>query len=347
MQDEQVEEDGILLVKDQEEPLLNIEEEEEEEEEFISRRKKRVGRPPKEWSSILLPKEVTFTFGRNASQFGSKKKRKKFKTPNHDNMAIIPSLHKPSSLGNVSTPPTICSPTLGQLVHGVIDGSFDAGFLVSLKMGNSDVLYHGVIFEPGMSIPLSKDTDVANNVKWHRQRPRLDGTPSTIPSLTTGEYILTPHPHNSTMRSFMDDGLPPTLLNSLAHTQPLGVSMSREQSPHAPNVHRNSRIDGHLGVIHTTSPLPYNRPFNPQNVIRLHNTHGDLNVSPYVDVSNSVPHMNIHVSPTREYYDAQRYIGNQMGKTNCQFGCTPSQDALQSKTFNPSTYIEETRHLTM
>ena len=307
MEDEQVEEEeDILLVKDQEEPLLNIE----EEEELISRPKKRVGRPPKEWSSILLPKEVTSTFGRKASTFDSKKKKKKkFKTtPNHDNMTIIPSLHKPSSLGNISTPPTICSPTLGQLVHGVVDGSFDAGFLVSLKLGNSDVLYHGVIFGPGMSIPLSNDTDIAKNVKWCRQRPQPNGV-----TLTTEEYSLIP------------------------------------QSPHAPNVHGNSKINGHLGVIHTTTPLPYNDLLNTQNVIRSHHHHHhrDVNVSPYVDASNSPHHTNVHVPPTREYYDSRQYIGNQMGTTNSRYGCTPSQGALQSKTFNTSTYIKETRRETM
>lgn len=71
---------------------------------------------------------------------------------------------------------------VGQSVHGVVDGSFDAGFLVSLRVADSDTVYRGVVFGPGLSIPLNRENDVAPKVKNTNRSD--DGTPlsRSVPS---------------------------------------------------------------------------------------------------------------------------------------------------------------------
>ncbi|GLJ30377.1 hypothetical protein SUGI_0601010 [Cryptomeria japonica] len=54
---------------------------------------------------------------------------------------------------------------IGQTVQGVLDGSFDAGYLITVRIGESDTIFRGVVFGPGLSIPPSKLNDAASNVK--------------------------------------------------------------------------------------------------------------------------------------------------------------------------------------
>ncbi|CAN1251418.1 Protein METABOLIC NETWORK MODULATOR 1 [Linum perenne] len=54
---------------------------------------------------------------------------------------------------------------LGQPVHGVIEAVFDAGYLLSVRVGNSDTNLKGVVFKPGRYIPVSAENDIAPGVQ--------------------------------------------------------------------------------------------------------------------------------------------------------------------------------------
>lgn len=58
---------------------------------------------------------------------------------------------------------------LGQIVSGVIDGSFDAGYFLSVKLGNNDTMLRGLIFEPGRFSPITAANDIAPQVKMHHR----------------------------------------------------------------------------------------------------------------------------------------------------------------------------------
>ncbi|CAH8381900.1 unnamed protein product [Eruca vesicaria subsp. sativa] len=53
---------------------------------------------------------------------------------------------------------------VGQHVTGVIEATFEAGFLLSVKLGNSDTTLRGVVFRPGRCEPVSVDNDIAPHV---------------------------------------------------------------------------------------------------------------------------------------------------------------------------------------
>ncbi|GLJ18492.1 hypothetical protein SUGI_0328280 [Cryptomeria japonica] len=54
---------------------------------------------------------------------------------------------------------------LGHIIHGVVDGSFDAGYLLTVRVGDTDTVLRGLVFEPGLCVPISEVNDIAPNVK--------------------------------------------------------------------------------------------------------------------------------------------------------------------------------------
>ncbi|CAN6968835.1 unnamed protein product [Brassica oleracea var. botrytis] len=58
---------------------------------------------------------------------------------------------------------------VGQHVTGVIEASFEDGFLLSVKVGGTDAMLRGVVFKPGHFHPLSADNDVAPHVPMTRR----------------------------------------------------------------------------------------------------------------------------------------------------------------------------------
>ncbi|XP_042478147.1 uncharacterized protein LOC122059433 [Macadamia integrifolia] len=58
---------------------------------------------------------------------------------------------------------------VGQVVSGVLEGSFDAGYLLTVKVGNTNTVLRGVVFEPGLSVPISVANDVAPHVKMFKR----------------------------------------------------------------------------------------------------------------------------------------------------------------------------------
>ncbi|RZB51421.1 hypothetical protein D0Y65_048019 [Glycine soja] len=53
---------------------------------------------------------------------------------------------------------------VGQVVSGVIEAVFDAGYLLSVRVGDSDTTLRGLVFKPGRYVPISPDNDVAPSV---------------------------------------------------------------------------------------------------------------------------------------------------------------------------------------
>ncbi|XP_058072513.1 uncharacterized protein LOC131221317 [Magnolia sinica] len=58
---------------------------------------------------------------------------------------------------------------VGQIVSGVLDGSFDAGYLLTVKVCKTDTVLRGVVFDPRLSAPISAENDVAPHVKMFRR----------------------------------------------------------------------------------------------------------------------------------------------------------------------------------
>lgn len=58
---------------------------------------------------------------------------------------------------------------VGQTVTGVVEAVFDDGYLLNVRIGNSNTNLRGVIFKPGHYVPLSAENDVAPHVQMIRR----------------------------------------------------------------------------------------------------------------------------------------------------------------------------------
>ncbi|KAF8023736.1 hypothetical protein BT93_F1047 [Corymbia citriodora subsp. variegata] len=53
---------------------------------------------------------------------------------------------------------------LGQRFSGVVEAEFDAGYLLTVRLGNPQKTLRGVVFKPGCHVPVSAENDVAPDV---------------------------------------------------------------------------------------------------------------------------------------------------------------------------------------
>lgn len=58
---------------------------------------------------------------------------------------------------------------VGQVVTGVIEASFEAGYLLSVRVGESDTSLRGIVFKPGHYVPVSAENDVAPSLQMIRR----------------------------------------------------------------------------------------------------------------------------------------------------------------------------------
>ncbi|GMP75443.1 hypothetical protein CsSME_00032530 [Camellia sinensis var. sinensis] len=59
---------------------------------------------------------------------------------------------------------------VGQVVSGVIEGSFDAGYFLSVRTGNTGTLLRGMVFQPGLFTLITAANDVAPQAKMYQRR---------------------------------------------------------------------------------------------------------------------------------------------------------------------------------
>ncbi|KAK1391838.1 AT hook, DNA-binding motif-containing protein [Heracleum sosnowskyi] len=100
----------------------------------------------------------------------------------HENLLRIENASVPPGLplleGVHVNPVEDASSKVGQAVTGVVESVFDAGYLIAVKIGNSNVTLRGIIFKPGHYAPVTAQNDAAphlqmirgNNVTPRRQR---------------------------------------------------------------------------------------------------------------------------------------------------------------------------------
>ncbi|CAA0826519.1 DNA binding [Striga hermonthica] len=82
----------------------------------------------------------------------------------------------PNSSLCYNTQEAIPNPMIGSLIYGVIEGSFDAGYLISVKIGNGGAPFRGVVFQPRKFVPITPLNDVAPHAQMY-QRQKISAGP--------------------------------------------------------------------------------------------------------------------------------------------------------------------------
>ncbi|EOA17390.1 hypothetical protein CARUB_v10005684mg [Capsella rubella] len=56
---------------------------------------------------------------------------------------------------------------LGKMVSGVLEGTFDAGYILNVKVKDSDIRFRGFLFNPRMVQQVTPETDLAPHLKMY------------------------------------------------------------------------------------------------------------------------------------------------------------------------------------
>ncbi|XP_057843372.1 uncharacterized protein LOC131052778 isoform X2 [Cryptomeria japonica] len=123
---------------------------------------------------------------------------------------------------------------VGQEVHGMLDGSFDAGYLLTVRVGDTDTVLRGVVFEPGLSVPVSQANDIAPNVKMTRRDENTVAISSTSVPFLTAPVLNSP---GTTSVSIPQQTRPPVAVGAeqlgVVSLQPNGSPLNSVLQSHA------------------------------------------------------------------------------------------------------------------
>ncbi|KAL1537345.1 hypothetical protein AAHA92_29872 [Salvia divinorum] len=146
------------------------------------RAKRKRGRPRKDsnlCSASTLPSPEYSTLMRNHAA----------------NQSIYPTSAPAATVADSDKNSTIVDDAMvGSAVYGVVEGSFDAGYLISIRIGNNLTPFRGLVFKPRNVVALSPSNDVAPQAKMYQRReieipiPR----PPQAPANETGKTDLHP-----------------------------------------------------------------------------------------------------------------------------------------------------------
>lgn len=101
--------------------------------------------------------------------------RKDDSLPQMRNSPVVPSAtsaRSNQSNQNIDVVPSANGddPMVGQVVTGVLEGAFDAGYILTVRVGDSDTLLRGCVFTPGRFIPINVGNDIAPSVRMFKRR---------------------------------------------------------------------------------------------------------------------------------------------------------------------------------
>lgn len=210
---------------------------------------------------------------------------------------------------------------IGQAVTGVVETAFDAGYFLSVRIGDSNTNFRGVIFKPGHFDPVTAENDVAphlqmikrndihlpirNQVQVHGhdrplKRPQLNvSPPTTAPSVHLGGAcgVVVPvvlQPVNPT------NGISPTTQAPPDSSQAAHMTALKERSLQAVAPTATLPPDGSLievtkGIQGSLSPNTNTKDYEASHKLSAGNVSvvqvrdiGDMNELPSIEPSDSM-----------------------------------------------------------
>ncbi|KAG5516492.1 hypothetical protein RHGRI_037263 [Rhododendron griersonianum] len=88
----------------------------------------------------------------------------------------------------------IANEMVGQVVTGIIEGSFEAGYFISVRATRTGTLLRGVVFQPGLFTPVTAANDIAPHVRMYKRRdfpiPDLNPQPENNNNRITSDSVM-------------------------------------------------------------------------------------------------------------------------------------------------------------
>ncbi|XP_068321085.1 uncharacterized protein [Pyrus communis] len=127
---------------------------------------------------------------------------------------------------SASTSDDVENEMVGQVVTGVIEGAFDAGYLLNVRVGDTDTQLRGVVFLQEKITPITPANDIAPHIRMCKRReiplpplnPQSQCYESTRPSDQSNRQPVDVKPQiptvpNQTQSSVLKSGIPESLEN--------------------------------------------------------------------------------------------------------------------------------------
>ncbi|KAF3642753.1 putative DEAD-box ATP-dependent RNA helicase 32-like [Capsicum annuum] len=161
---------------------------------------------------------------------------------------------------------------IGQAVTGVVEAAFDAGFLLSVRIGDSNTNYRGLVFKPGHYVPVTAANDVAPHVQMIRRnevRPPAENQPQMHGQRTERNGSLNLGSRSSKGKQIvMHPSVPPvgsrgTLVPVVL--QPVNLTNGRAsgQNPASQASNRESSREREVQIVKPLAMLPPEGPVTP------------------------------------------------------------------------------------
>ncbi|KAG1365338.1 hypothetical protein COCNU_12G003380 [Cocos nucifera] len=85
-----------------------------------------------------------------------------------------------------------CGPhgLVGQKVSGILEGTFDAGYHLTVRAGETGPVFSGLVFDPRRAVPLTEENDIAPFLPMSRSNEILHPVPQAPPQAPVSTPIL-------------------------------------------------------------------------------------------------------------------------------------------------------------
>ncbi|CAN4102717.1 unnamed protein product [Withania somnifera] len=161
---------------------------------------------------------------------------------------------------------------IGQAVTGVVEAAFDAGFLLSVRIGDSNTNYRGIVFKPGHFVPVTAANDVAPYVQIIRRnevRPPAENQLQIYGNRVEGNGSLNLGSRSSKGKQVvMHPSVPPvgsrgTVVPVVLQPVNLTTGPASSQNPGSQASNRESSREREVQMVKPLAMLPPEGPVTP------------------------------------------------------------------------------------
>ena len=197
---------------------------------------------------------------------------------------------------------------IGQSVHGIIEATFDAGYLLNVRVGDTETTLRGVVFKPGHYVPVMPENDIApgvpmirrneiplpreSNTKVHSRNPGprdINGTAHAAraanPAGSKGKQVLSVVPQTPAISR---GNLVPVVLQPVNLSNGAPSASATSQTPH-PVTSKGKQIRDAAHSSNGSTPTNEVMQFQSQNNHQVMHS-GLQNPSPFNQTQAGGPH---------------------------------------------------------
>ncbi|XP_076885665.1 protein METABOLIC NETWORK MODULATOR 1-like [Bidens hawaiensis] len=188
-----------------------------------------------------------------------------------------PSRNNPLTNNDSSWVDQINDPTqdmVGQIVTGVVQATFDGGYFIAVKIGNSSIPLTGAVFKPGHVAPITPENDVAPHVEVIK-RPGIPIPADIQPT--------PPRPNNGLSSTVLQAGSRGTVVPVVLQPKHLSNNIPNSISRNQPAPHLRASLSKQVHSVQPLAVYPPNGSISQPSYFPSSSQFGDMNEPLFVE----------------------------------------------------------------